>query len=91
VSDEELAKLLGDARDGTLDLQRLRGLAKRSLGASGVACDEQRELEQALRILRAIASPAAKLMHGDAAGEADAGALADWCGKVLTSGDLNRK
>ena len=88
VSDEELAKLLGDARDGTLDLQRLRGLAKRSLGASGVACDEQRELEQALRILRAIASPAAKLMHGDAAGEADAGALADWCGKVLTSGDL---
>ena len=88
ASDAELAKLLEDARNCTFDLPRLRGLAKRSLGASGVKCDEQRELEQALRILRAIASPAAKLMHGDAAGEADAGALADWCGRVLTSGDL---
>jgi len=88
ASDAELAKLLEDARNGTFDLPRLRGLAKRSLGASGVKCDEQRELEQALRILRVIASPAAKLMHGDAAGEADAGALADWCGRVLSSGDL---
>ena len=84
-----LHQLLTDAASCSFDLSRLRDLAGRSLGANGAGTDEQRELEQALRILRAVASPVATLLLGGEAGRADAGALADWCLRSLTGGDLS--
>ena len=85
----DLHQLLTDAASCSFDLSRLRDLAGRSLGANGAGTDEQRELEQALRILRAVASPVATLLLGGEAGRADAGALADWCLRSLTGGDLS--
>ena len=85
----DLHQLLTDAASCSFDLSRLRDLAGRSLGANGAEADEQRELEQALRILRAVASPVATLLLGGEAGRADAVALADWCLRSLIGGDLS--